>query len=195
MSRKGFTIIEILLMVTIFVLISTAAIADFGTARGAARLRAATQELAANIQKAQAMAYANSAIPICTDTLVCGSGSSCDPTMAGCTSTPILSYGVALDINNDGKKYAVFADTDGSGTYRAGEAVPNGVISLPAGITIQSVTPLANKTTVYSYNAANSAPFVTCSTNCMTTVVFYDTQTLETRTVAVSKQTGAISVK
>jgi type II secretory pathway pseudopilin PulG len=196
MARKSFTIMEVLVMVTVFIFIAASAVANFTVGRGTARLRAVTQELAANIQKAQTLAYANVSMKVCgTDTKICGSGSACDPTMpTGCTTTPILTYGVTLDVNSDGKRYIIFADANSSGTYNAGEAIPYGVFNLPTDVTIQSVTPAANKTLIYSYNSANFAPFVNCSSNCTTTIALYDAKTSKTRTVAVSAQTGSVSV-
>ena len=194
MARKSFTLVEILVMVTVFVFIAASAIANFSAARGSARLRGVTQELAANIQKAQTLAYANVSMQVCTDSKICGSGSSCDGNMVGCTPTPILTYGVILDAASDGKQYIIFADANSNGAYDAGEAIPYGVFNLPTGVTIQSVTPAVNKTLVYSYNSANFSPFVACSANCTTTVALYDEKTAVTRTVAVSRQTGAISI-
>jgi type II secretory pathway pseudopilin PulG len=192
MVRKSFTLVEILVMVTIFIFIAASAVANFSVARGSVRLRAVTQEMAANIQKAQALAYANVSMNVCTDSKICGSGSSCDSNMVGCTLTPILTYGVIFDAGN--KKYTIFADANSSGTYNVGEAIPYGVINLPAGITIQSITPPANSTLIYSYNSANFAPFVTCSSNCSTAIAIYDSKTAVTRTVAVSQQTGTVSI-
>jgi type II secretory pathway pseudopilin PulG len=193
MLRKGFTIIEVLIMVMVFVLISGAVIANFSSARGSARLRAAAQELAANIKRAQAYAYANTTQSVCTDNLICGSGSACDALApAGCTATPILSYGVVLDANSDGKAYVIYADADNSGSYRAGEAIPYGMVALPLGITFQSV---ANNSLLYSYSQANSAPFVSCSGGgCTTTAVLYDANTKAVKTVSISKQTGTVSI-
>ena len=176
MLRKGFTIIEVLIMVMVFVLISSAVIANFSSARGSARLRAAAQELAANIKRAQAYAYANTQQSVCADNLICG----------------ILSYGVVLDANSDGKAYVIYADADNSGSYRAGEAIPFGTIALPSGITFQSVV---NNNLLYSYSQANSAPFVSCSGGgCTTTAVLYDANTKAVKTVSISKQTGTVSI-
>jgi type II secretory pathway pseudopilin PulG len=195
MVRKSFTLVEIMVMVSVFVFIAASAVANFSAARGTVRLRAVTQELAANIQKAQTLAYSNASMLVCgTDSKICGSGSVCDSNMVGCTSTPILTYGIALDVNSDGKRYVIFADSNTNGAYDAGEAIPYGVLNLPTGVTIQSITPSTNKTLIYSYNSANFAPFVTCSANCTTTIALYDSATKVTRTVAVSQQTGAVSV-
>ncbi len=196
MVRKAFTVVEVLVMTTVFVVIAATALANFTFTGGGARLRNAANELAANIKRAQTLAYVNLSLPICSDFKVCGSGSSCDAGMpTGCTDTPILSYGVALNVGSDSKTYVIFADANYNGVYDAGEAISGGTKKLPSGVTFTSITPPANNPLIFSYNAGNTAPFVYCSPapNCTTVITLRADNVTVVRKIEVSVQTGKIN--
>jgi type II secretory pathway pseudopilin PulG len=196
-GRRGFTVVELTVMVVVFASLSAAVLINFSANRASQNLRAAADQLVEDIRRAQTLAYANQQQLICTaDNLVCGSGSSCDPSLpAGCTNRYVSSYGVKFDTDGTDTKYALFADYATPGAYVNGEAVPNGVRTLPKNVVIQSVTPAANDPVVYVFNNLNTSPFVTCSSNCTTTITLTSTVTNATRTVIVQKQTGAVSVQ
>jgi type II secretory pathway pseudopilin PulG len=193
--RKAFTVMEVVLMAAVFAVIASSAVAGFSTSRGSARLRGSAQELMTNVKKAQAYSYANTVQNLCSDNLICGSGSSCDGNPSSCVKTPIMSYGISLDPMADGKEYIVFADVDGDGAYRVGEALPNGEVTLPLNISISSVSPSADKVFTYSYGAPSSKPFTSCTTDCVTSIVLTDAQTGRIRTIEIQKQSGTISIQ
>lgn len=184
----------------IFALIAGFIIADFRSGNRTQRLVAAADALAASVKKAQGLAYANAKQMICsTDNLVCLSGSACDGTYpTNCVNQYVSHYGVAIDIDESHNKYMTGADYGGLESYVTGEAIPNGIVTLPSGIVIDSVTPAPAAgaySLSYIYDAANASPFITCSSNCTTTVVLRDTETQVTKSVVVQKQTGTVYVQ
>jgi prepilin-type N-terminal cleavage/methylation domain-containing protein len=198
-SKKGFTLIEVLVVAGIFALIASMIMADFRNGNRLQRLTAAADELAANIKKAQGLAYANAKQMICsTDNLVCLSGSACDAAYpTNCATQYVSSYGVALSVGGN-TKYMVGADYTGTGSYVTGEAIPRGLVTLPSGIIINSVTPAPGGSAYaleYIYDASNASPFVTCSSNCTTTIVLKDPQITPTKSVIVQKTTGSVYVQ
>jgi prepilin-type N-terminal cleavage/methylation domain-containing protein len=199
-SNKGFTLVEMVVVTGIFALIATIVIAGFRSGNRTQRLVGAADQLAGNVKKAQGLAYSNTKQKICsTDNLVCLSGSACDGTYpANCVDQYVSHYGMAIDIDSSHNKYMLGADYGNMGNYVTGEAIPNGIVTLPSGIVIDSVTPAPAAGAYaleYIYDAANSSPFVTCSINCTTTIVLKDTETLVTKSVVVQKQTGAVYVQ
>lgn len=184
-------------MVIVFAALSGAVLVNFSANRASTNLRSAANQLVEDIRRAQALTLANQKQSICiADSLVCGSGSGCDPALpGGCADTYVPSYGVKLDEDGNGNRYAIFADYDEDGAYETGEAIPNGIRMLPNRIVIQSITPPGNDPVVYSSQELNASPFLACAADCVTTVVLESTVTGMTRTVTVRKETGAVSVE
>jgi type II secretory pathway pseudopilin PulG len=202
-TRTAYTLIEVLMVMSIFMLIALAVLANFHGNQGAQNLRAASNELAGSIRAAQGFALAGTAQNLCTtDAAVCGHGSVCDPTVTppNCNFTAVNSYGVAFDITGDKKQYAIFSDTSTGvdcrqGCYNNGEAVGTGLITLPRNIIFQSVTqsaPPASGPAAIIFS--NLTIFGSCST-CTTTVVLKDMVSGATRTVSFRDATGAITVQ
>lgn len=198
-GRKAFTLIEVLVVAAIFVVLSMADLINYRKSDRSRRLSAAADELASRIKTAQGMAYANTKQMICsTDNLVCKSGSACDATYpTNCNNQYVPRYGVRFDTDSTKTKYMVGADYANFGNFVVGEAITNGVVTLPSGIIINSVTPaqVAGAYDInYIYDSANASPFVTCSSNCLTTIVLRDNQTSATKTITVQKRTSLVTV-
>lgn len=191
--------LEVMVTAGIFALLASLILADFRNGGRNDRLKAAADEMASRIKQAQGMAYANTKQMICNDNLVCLSGSSCDASYpTNCLNQYVSRYGVAFVLDGANNKYMIGADYANFGTYVDAEAIPKGIVTLPTGYIINSVTPAIvapNYNLVYIYDAANASPFVTCSSNCTTTIVIKDTVTNLTKSVIVQKQTGAVYVQ
>lgn len=199
-SRCGFTIVEVMVAAGIFALLAGLVTADLHTAGRLALLNGAANELAANIRSVQGLAYSNTSQEICSlDSLVCKSGSTCDASYpTNCVKQAVSYYGIDLDTDASHNKYALGADYNNSATYVAGETIPTGLITLPKNIVFNSVTPAGGAGVydlTYAYNPTNASPFVTCSSNCTTTIVLKDNQTNATKTIVVQKVTGIVYVQ
>jgi prepilin-type N-terminal cleavage/methylation domain-containing protein len=199
-SRQGFTIIEVVVAAGIFALLAGLVTADLHSAGRLALLNGAANELAANIRSVQGLAYSNAPQEICNlDSLVCKSGSTCDSSYpTNCVKQAVSYYGIKLDTDASHNKYLLGADYNNSGTYGAAETIPTGLVTLPKNIVFNSVTPAVGATVYdlsYAYNPTNASPFVTCSSNCTTTVVLKDTQSNATKTIVIQKVTGVVYVQ
>jgi prepilin-type N-terminal cleavage/methylation domain-containing protein len=190
-KRNGFSLVELMVVVTIFGFISALMIANFNGNQKTQNLRTAAAELVSKIREAQGLTYGSATQNVCTtDGALCGSGSVCDPSQTNCMQLPVTSYGIALDTDGSKTKYALFADHANAsvGSYSAGEALVGGIYTLPRGITFQSVsaTPI-----VFSYTGS---PFGACGGTCIVTIVLANNIN-QTRTITFHKQTGALSIQ
>jgi len=197
-KRKAFTLIELLVVVAIFAVLAASDLIDYRNSSRTQRLQRAADEMVERIKQAQGLAYANEKQMICTtDNLVCMSGSACDAAYpTNCINQYVSRYGIRFDTDGTKKKYMIGADYSGIGNFVTGESIPNGIVVLPSDITINSVTPaqVAGAYDLsYVYDSSNASPFITCSSNCVTTIVLKDNVANVTKTVIVQKRTGIAS--
>lgn len=188
----------------IFAILSTVILADMRTGGRVRILQNSADEMASRIKQAQTLAYSSTKQLICSsDDKVCRSGSACDASYpSGCSQQYITQYSVRFNVGSV-SKYMIGAEYNGThgvlGKYTVGEAVPNGLITLPVNIVINSVTPAPafadDYNLIFKYDSTNASPFVPCSSNCTTTVVLKDTITNTTRSVVYRVQTGLVTVE
>lgn len=125
--KKGFTIIELLVSLGIFVVVTAMVVANFRGGSRSDELRIASEALISNLRKAQNMAFSGQ--------LVNG-------------VNPPGGYGVYFKLSEP-DRYVIFADQDGDFGYTAGEGLIDGTIILPKDIRISAVGPQANSSVVF----------------------------------------------
>jgi len=198
-GRKAFTLIEVLIVAAIFALLSVVDLIDYRKSDRTRVLSGAADEMSSRIKEAQGLAYANAKQSICsTDNTVCKVASDCNNIPSNCIKQYVSHYGVRFDTDGTKTRYMIGADYAALGNYAVGEAIPNRVIKLPPNIIISSVAPtqVAGAYDLnYIYDSTNASPFVTCSSNCLATIVLKDTVTNATKTVTVQKSTGLVTTQ
>lgn len=118
---RGFTLLELVISISIFVFLTTVTVFSFRGVGRANNLRSASDSLVGSLRRAQGMALAGTATNVCSDyeTAVprrCVSDANCGAET--CVSiVPIGGYGVSVSAL--GTRYALFADLDASATYSA----------------------------------------------------------------------------
>ncbi len=119
--KRGFTIIELLISLGIFIIVTTMVVSNFRGGSRSDELKIAAETVASNLRRAQNMALAGEQF---------------------LGMTPLGGYGVSFNLGNpDG--YIIFADKNGNFFYDDGEALPGGSISLPLDIVITGISPAA----------------------------------------------------
>jgi prepilin-type N-terminal cleavage/methylation domain-containing protein len=208
-KRKGFTLVELLVVAGIFAMLASELLIDMRGIGKNQRLLSVANEISSRIKQAQGLAYSNTKQSICTlgaaDGFVCGSGTTCGGVPANCTNQYIARYGIRFDTDGTKKKYMIGADYNAYGSFDVREAVPGGIITLPSGITITQVCLGASCVQGaglydlnYIYDAADASPFISCGSTCANTTITITDSSVSpsiSRTVTVQKMTGLVSVQ
>ncbi len=117
--KRGFTIIELVVAMGIFVVITSIVVANFRAGSRSDELRIAAEAMVSNLRKVQNMALAGQL----TEGV-----------------NPPGGYGVYFKLA-DSDRYITFADLDGELDYDFGEALADGTIILPRDVRIIEVEP------------------------------------------------------
>jgi MSHA pilin protein MshA len=142
-SQGGFTLIELVVVITILGILAAFAVPRFASLEGQARL-AATQALAGSVRSGASLSHAL--------WLAQGDPTSVSVTMEGLAVAMVNGYPTVAGIDDTLVEYTGFALTTPGGTARFTKATPAGV-------------PIANCFVAYTPAAApNTAPTVTTTT-------------------------------
>lgn len=125
--KRGFTIIELLVAMSIFVIITAMVVANFRAGSRSDELRIAAETLVSNLRKAQNMALAGQL----KDGI-----------------SPLGGYGVYFKLA-ESDRYIIFADLDGELDYDMGEALADGTVILPRDVRIDGIQPTVISTVVF----------------------------------------------
>jgi len=127
MKKSGFTLIELIVSVSIIAMVTGIFLANYSSANRRSDLIMTSQKLVSDIRMAQ-----NYALGLTRYGL------------SGSTNVPLGGWGIHFDLQSYGtNKYVIFADDNGNGVYDSGEDnISNGaqVTSLPTNISINSLS-------------------------------------------------------
>lgn len=145
---KGFTLIEMLISLSIFGVITGIVIANFRAGQQGDELRISGQLVASTMRRAQTAALGGEEINYCkggTDNLeVCLSGDDADCAGGVCDPDIPRGYGIHFTTADDGKRMMTyFADTDGDRIFDETEIVSQRAVSSGEFIEISSLVPLS----------------------------------------------------
>lgn len=170
--KRGFTIIELLVSIGIFIVITTMVVANFRAGSRSDELKVAADALGADLGRAQNMALAGQEVN---------------------GVTPTGGYGVYFT-TNEPSRYIIFVDSNDNQKYDVGEDLAGGKILLPKNVTITSVQPLASSSAVFK----PPKPMVYINggtTDNMLIVVLKHTLTGKTRKIILNRISGRIDVE
>lgn len=143
---RGFTLIEMLISLSIFAVVTAMAVANFRAGAQGDELRVSARLVASAVRRAQTQAVAGTSVFYCHGGLneykVCqGVG---DPGCDGgaCIKDVPSSWGVRISsLEGENRETITFADTNGNRRYDDGEAVRRDAISSGPFVDIVSVAP------------------------------------------------------
>lgn len=173
--KKGFTIIELLVAISIFIIVTSLVVANFRRGARSDELKIAVAGLASTLQRAQTMALAGEAI----------SG-----------IVPLGGYGIYITLGEP-NQYIIFADNNNDKNYNANEneELAGGIFFLPSGVVINQLNPgpFVNivfkppKPTIYINNGETSPNSAT--------ITLKDLVSNQTKSVIVNRISGQISIE
>lgn len=179
--KKGFTIIELLVSIGIFIVVTTMVVANFRAGSRSDELKISAETLVSNLRRAQNMALAGQL----TDGV-----------------TPPGGYGVYFKLA-DVNRYIIFADSNGNLIYDDGEALGDGTIILPLNVIIEKIKKSSGpvlsgevvfkppKPTIYICKTG----VIPCETEDALFVTLKHTLSNKTQQVSVSRISGRINVE
>lgn len=166
--QRGFTLIEMLISLSIFALITGFTAANYRTGRRTDELRQGSQLLASSIRRAQTMALAGEGVFLCagngsacTSDAACGSGNRCLQNVCvsatakvcssnsdcsggvSCTRSYPSGYGVRVTTAANGRTQSIlFVDVDGDRTFDATEAIRTDSLGSGPFVSVTSLSPV-----------------------------------------------------
>lgn len=199
--ERGFTLLEILISISVFSVITAFATANFNAGRKGDELRFASQLTASAIRRVQTSASAGEMIGICRDSNTLRDGQTCpggsDAECAGgtCRQEVPLAYGMHLS-TADGRKLISFADVNGDHVWQSGEeyrtdSVSPGALVFMSGLQVGS-SAVAQLDVVFA--PPKPATFFNGMTDeAAASITLTQPQTGATRTVTVNRVTGQVN--
>ncbi len=126
--KSGFTLIEMLISLSIFAVVTAMAVANFRAGAQGDELRVAARLLASTTRRAQTQSVAGTSVFFChggsEEGKVCPSGEDIDCVGGSCIRDIPDSWGVRIStLDGENRAIAVFADTNGNRRLDEGEAV------------------------------------------------------------------------
>jgi prepilin-type N-terminal cleavage/methylation domain-containing protein len=198
--RSGFTLIEMLVSMGIFAIITGLVIANFRGGKQGDELRIAAQLIGSEVRRTQTMAVGAEVVPWCVGGsnagAVCLSGDSQCPG-GECIRDVPRGYGLRLSSSGpDTAKVIGFADINGDGVFQPEEETRRDNIALSPSITVSSLSPSSSG----SLDIVFTPPRPTVSFNGnaadpLATVTVTHSATSQTRTVTINKVSGQVSVE
>jgi len=144
--RPGYSLVEMLVSMSIFAVITGMVLSNFGQGRRSDEIRFATQFVATAVRRAQTDALAGTTLKFCRDvsgvgTKRCNIKADCGPD-ADCVNDVPSGWGLHIStVPAEAAKMISFADLNGNGRYDAPEFVNYSPVSPGAGVSVVSVNP------------------------------------------------------
>lgn len=204
-GQAGFTLVEMLISLSIFAVITAFATANFNAGRQGDELRFASQLVASSIRRAQTAATAGQTALFCKGgsrpLLSCISGEDSECGVGGsCVREVPLGYGVHLstDVGSE-RKVLFFADADGDRRWDAGEEIRSDNVS-PGAFVSTTETCIGSNCTSSVLDIVFVPPKPTTYFNdgavagAVATITLSHRQTGTAKTVTVNRISGQVSV-
>lgn len=197
-EHEGFTLIEMLITLGIFSVITGMVMVNFRVGQQGDELRIAGRLVESRIRRAQTAAIAGETIFICKggtdDKKVCPSGDSADCAGGTCQRDIPRGYGVHFSPGTAAGSLIYFADTDGDRVFQAREEISSYSVTSGAFVTISSISPeQSGMLDIVFVPPKPSVLFNGVTTSAIATVQLQHSTTNATRDVSLNRISGQIS--
>lgn len=194
----GFTLIEMLISLGIFAVVTGLVMANFRVGQQGDELRVAARLLESRLRRAQTSAMSGQTVFVCKggvdDLKTCLSGDSADCPGGTCERTVPRGYGVHFAPSDDPRNLIYFADTDGDRAYDAGEDISPYSVSSGAFVELSAVTPLSAGALDVVFVPPKPSIYINGATDSvLATITLRHTSTNAERSVTVNRASGQVT--
>ena len=199
-DHRGYTLIELLITVGIFSMVTGLVMVNFRVGQQGDELRIAGRLVESRIRRAQTAAIAGELIFVCKggadDLKVCPSGDSADCVGGTCQRDIPRGYGVHFSPGTDESGLVFFADTDGDRIFQAREEIQRFSVTSGAFVIVSSISPEQNNVLdIVFVPPKPSILFNGGTTSAIATVQLQHTTTNATRDVTLNRISGQVSTE
>lgn len=194
----GFTLVELLISLSIFAVITGVVLANFRVGAQGDELRISAQIVASAIRRSQTAALGGQLAPVCSggidDKKICLHGDA-DCTGGSCINVIPRGYGIRFDTDGiANRRMTVFIDGNGNHLFDAGEQVNSESVSSGPSVVIDGVTPSAGNALDLVFVPPKPTAYLNgLITDSIATIIMRHTHTNATRNVTVNRVTGQVS--
>ncbi len=199
MTRRGFTLIEMLVSLAIFVIVTAFVTANFRAGRQSDELRIASQLAASSLRRAQSFALAGQTTTFCrggaNDLRECLGGTDVECVGGACVREVPHGYGVHFSTVDPARQRIVFfADTNGNHAYDDGEAIRSDAVSPGTSVVVNTVNPSATGVLDVVFDPPNPTVYFNGGTATpIASVTVRHLATGQMKTVTVNALSGQIN--
>lgn len=196
----GFTMIEMLISLSIFAVVTAFVTANFRAGRQSDEIRLSSQLVATAIRRAQTLAIAGQASPSCVgganDKKMCLGGTAAECPSGACViDVPKGGYGIRLTtVSPDSRKVILFADLDGDRAYDAGELMRSDTVSPGPFVAVTALNPVASNVLDIVFEPPKPKTWLNNSVATpIATITLSHTTTGSSKTVTVNAVSGQVN--
>lgn len=198
-EQCGFTLVEMLVSISIFAVITAFTTANFRLARQGDEIRLASQLVGSAMRRAQTSAAAGETVWLChggaNDLKMCLNGDAALCPSGTCAQEVPSGYGIHVaTVSPDSRKIVLFADLNNDKAYTLGEAVRSDNVSPGPFVSVSAVSPVASNALDVVFQPPKPTGYFNGSTAQATaTVTLTHSTTGAQKTVTVNRISGQIS--
>lgn len=198
-ASRGFTLIEMLISLSIFAVITAFVTANYRAGRQGDELRIGSNLVATAIRRAQTAATAGQTVMFCRggarDLKTCPSGRDAECGGGVCVTEVPNGWGLHFSaVSPDDKKMVLYADINGNRQYDAGEAVRTDSVSGGPFVSVVAVTPAAGSILDVIFEPPAPLVYFNGSAAAATaSIVLRHTATGRQKTVSINRISGQVN--
>lgn len=199
--QGGFTLIEMLISLAIFAVVTAFVTANFRVGRQGDELRIASQLAASAVRRAQTAALAGQVVRWCdggtNDRKLCPGGTDAECGGGICRRDTPSGFGVRFSTaDGENRTSVMFADIDGDKRYDPGEDIRHDNVSSGPFVIVSAVDPAASDALDIVFTPPKpSVTYNAATTDVVATVTLRHTDTLQEKGVTVNAVSGQVSAE
>jgi Tfp pilus assembly protein FimT len=199
-DQRGFTIIDMLVSLTIFAVVTGFLMANFRSGRTADELRIGAQNIGSAFREAQTMAMTGRTVAVCrggsSNLKVCTLGVATTCPSGTCANEVPRGYGLKLSVaTGEASQTVIYADINGNRAFDAGETLKSSALSTTSRVSVKALTPVSAGLLEVVFEPPKPTVFFNGGTaTTLATVQVQHATSGATRNVTINRVSGQVSL-